>query len=78
MRGYLLDTNVISEYSRTKLPDARVRSWVDAQVEASLYLSALTLGESEKVSAFYRQATSETRWNNGSKGNCPPVSRVVF
>ena len=48
MRGYLLDTNVISEYSRTKVPDAQVRAWVDAQLEASLYLSALTLGEIRK------------------------------
>jgi toxin FitB len=48
MNGYLLDTNVISEYSRARPPDARVRRWVDAQMEESLYLSGLTLGEIRK------------------------------
>jgi len=45
MNGYLLDTNVISEYSRVRLPDARVKTWVDAQNEDALHLSVLTLGE---------------------------------
>ncbi len=48
MKGYLLDTNVISEYSRVRLPDARVKSWVDAQSEGALHLSVLTLGEIRK------------------------------
>src|SRR5438034_837125 len=48
MSGVLLDTNVISEYSRTKAPDERVRTWVDSQPEGSLHLSVLTLGEIRK------------------------------
>jgi predicted nucleic acid-binding protein len=48
MNGYLLDTNVISEYSRVRLPDARVKTWVDAQNEDALHLSVLTLGEIRK------------------------------
>ena len=48
MNGYLLDTNVISEYSRVGLPDARVKTWVDAQNEDALHLSVLTLGEIRK------------------------------
>ena len=48
MSGFLLDTNVISEYSHTKVPDEHVRSWVDAQNENSLHLSVLTLGEIRK------------------------------
>lgn len=48
MKGFLLDTNVISEYSRAKPPDANVKRWVDAQDEESLYLSALTFGEIRK------------------------------
>jgi toxin FitB len=39
---------VISEYSRTKSPDERVRTWVDSQPERSLHLSVLTLGEIRK------------------------------
>jgi predicted nucleic acid-binding protein len=42
--GFLLDTNVPSELTRS-LPDVRVRRWVDAQDNASLYLSAVTVGE---------------------------------
>jgi predicted nucleic acid-binding protein len=45
VKGFLLDTNVISEYSRAKPPDERVRKWIDAQDEKSLYLSVLALGE---------------------------------
>lgn len=48
MSGYLLDTNVISEYSRDRPPDQRVRKWVDAQKEDDLYVSVLTFGEIRK------------------------------
>jgi predicted nucleic acid-binding protein len=48
MNGYLLDTNVISEYSRVRPPYGRVRMWVDAQNERTLHLSVLTLGEIRK------------------------------
>jgi predicted nucleic acid-binding protein len=48
MSGYLLDTNVISEYGRNRPPDQRVRGWVDAQREEVLHLSVLTLGEIRK------------------------------
>lgn len=52
MSGFLLDTNVISEYSRNRPPDARVKTWVDAQQEDTLYLSVLTLGEIRKGTAL--------------------------
>jgi predicted nucleic acid-binding protein len=48
MNGYLLDTNVISEYSRVGPPDSRVKTWIDAQDEDALHLSVLTLGEIRK------------------------------
>ena len=48
MKGYLLDTNVISEYTHAKPPAERVRNWIDAQDEKDLYLSVLTLGEIRK------------------------------
>jgi predicted nucleic acid-binding protein len=47
MNGYLLDTNVISEYGRPWPPDARVRTWVDAQNLESIMIcepSTLLLG----------------------------------
>lgn len=44
MNGFLLDTNIPSELIRTR-PDPRVCSWVYAQDEQSLYLSAVSIGE---------------------------------
>jgi predicted nucleic acid-binding protein len=48
MRGYLIDTNVISEYNREQLPHAGVVKWLDTTPEASQYVSVLTLAEIEK------------------------------
>ncbi len=47
MRGYLLDTNCISELVRVT-PDPRVVAWMEATDEELLYLSVLTLGEIRK------------------------------
>jgi hypothetical protein len=48
MRGYLIDTNVISEYNREQLPHAGVVKWLDTTPETSQYVSVLTLAEIEK------------------------------
>jgi toxin FitB len=48
MRGYLIDTNVISEYTGEQLPHAGVVKWLDTTPEASQYVSVLTLAEIEK------------------------------
>ena len=45
--SFLLDTAVVSELVR-KSPSTAVLKWIDAQDEASLYLSVLTIGELEK------------------------------
>jgi toxin FitB len=42
--GFLLDTNVPSELIKPA-PSARVRDWVAAQDNASLYLSVVSVGE---------------------------------
>jgi predicted nucleic acid-binding protein len=52
MTGYLLDTNVVSEYSRDSPPNINVKRWVDAQTEEMLYLSVLTFGEIRKGAAL--------------------------
>ena len=48
MRGYLIDTNVISEYNREQVPHEGVVKWLDTTPEASQYVSVLTLAEIEK------------------------------
>lgn len=42
--NYLLDTNVLSEPMRPR-PDRRVKGWVQAVPESSLYISVLSVGE---------------------------------
>ena len=48
MKGYLIDTNVISEYNREQLPHPGVVKWLDMTPDASQYVSVLTLAEIEK------------------------------
>lgn len=43
--GFLLDTNVISEFNRIGRPHERVRQWLDASPPDSLYVSVITLAE---------------------------------
>lgn len=43
----LLDTCVIAEYQKPA-PDAKVISWLSSQIEETLFLSVLTIGEIEK------------------------------
>ena len=45
MTKFLVDTNVLSEFSRTGSPDQRVRNWLDGVPSDSLYVSVLTLAE---------------------------------
>ncbi|MFZ0962922.1 MAG: type II toxin-antitoxin system VapC family toxin [Terriglobia bacterium] len=44
MSEFLLDTNIPSELTKP-LPEPRVTAWVDTQDNASLYLSAVSVGE---------------------------------
>jgi predicted nucleic acid-binding protein len=48
MNGYLVDTNVISEYNREGTPDSGVVRWIESTPEPLQYLSVLTLAEVEK------------------------------
>lgn len=45
--SFLLDTNGVSEYTKKK-PNPKVIRWIDAQIEESLFISVLTIGEIEK------------------------------
>ena len=44
MSGFLVDTNVISEFIRPQ-PDSRVIQWLDAADPESLFVSVVTFGE---------------------------------
>ena len=45
MRGFLLDTNVLSELRKGTRADANVRRWFDSLDENTIYLSVLVSGE---------------------------------
>jgi len=47
LNGFLLDSNVIAELAG-RSPDPAVAGWANAQIEARLHLSVLTLGEYAK------------------------------
>jgi predicted nucleic acid-binding protein len=43
--GFLLDTNVLSEFARTGAPDQHVDRWLKTTPEESLFASVLTFAE---------------------------------
>jgi predicted nucleic acid-binding protein len=45
MSGFLLDTNVLSEFNRRGEPNRLVKQWLEAADTDSLYASVLTFGE---------------------------------
>ena len=47
MRGFLLDTNCVSEGAKVR-PDKQVESWAQQTPDDFLYISVLTLGEIRK------------------------------
>ena len=61
MRGYLLDTNLISEYNRKKDPHAGVAKWMETTPENLQYVSVITLAEIEKMAIL--QTLQRTNWN---------------
>lgn len=47
MKGWLLDTNVVSELAKAS-PDAPVASWAEGQPDSTVFVSVLSLGEFEQ------------------------------
>ena len=45
MTGFLLDTNILSEFARTGEPDPHVDRWLKATAEEFLFASVLTFAE---------------------------------
>ena len=48
MSGFLIDTNVLSEYNRPGGPDAGVRHWLETTDRESQHVSIITLAEIQK------------------------------
>lgn len=61
IRGWLLDTNVVSELIKGKRASSSVINWIDRQNEDTLYLSVLTLGEIAKGIALGQERGRDMR-----------------
>ncbi len=48
MSGFLIDTNVLSEYNRRGGPDAGVKRWLETTYRQSQPVSVITLAEIQK------------------------------
>jgi predicted nucleic acid-binding protein len=57
--GYLLDTNVPSEFSRDR-PEPRVVRWLKSQPMTMLFVSAVTIGEIRKGLIMLPQSRRRT------------------
>ena len=67
MRGYLLDTNVVSELRKGERANRNVTAWYQARDKRELYLSVITLAELRRGIALVRlrdprQADALDRW----------------
>jgi predicted nucleic acid-binding protein len=61
VRGFLVDTNVLSEFSRRGAPDPRVKSWLSAAVPAP---ADLRQGQNAHVKIYWNPVTKAIgdRW----------------
>jgi predicted nucleic acid-binding protein len=72
MSGFLIDTNVLSEYNRPGGPDAGVKRWLETTDRQSQHVSAITLAEIQKgielLAEGERRAQLE-QWSDAKPGS---------
>ena len=78
MRGFLLDTNFISELIKPR-PEPKVTGWVESVDESLLFLSVLTLGEIRKGIAALPRASRRVKLDAWLDGELRPrfVDRIL-
>lgn len=85
MSGFLIDTNVLSEYNRIGGPNPGVKHWLETTDRALQYVSVLTLAEIKKgidLLAEGRRRNQLDQWLKGDlerwfSGRIIPVDRQV-
>ena len=70
MNGYLIDTNVLSEFGKTQPPEPTVKQWIEAADPASLFASVVTWGELRKGIESKPTLSAVLVWNNGLNVIC--------
>jgi hypothetical protein len=76
MSGFLLDTNVLSEFSRRGEPDRRVKEWLEAADPDPLYASVLTFGEIRLGVELLPPVSGVRSWSDGLIGICRNGSKA--
>ena len=66
MSGFLIDTNVLSEYNRPGGPDAGVKRWLETTDRQTQHVSVITLAEIRKGSNCSPRGSGAGNLNNGS------------
>jgi predicted nucleic acid-binding protein len=86
VNGYLLDTNVLSEFSRSTIPPhSRVQQWVESIHPDMMFTSVLTFGEIRKGIDLLPQGRKRTeleQWldsdlNGWFEQNLLPVTKAI-
>ena len=85
MNGFLIDTNVLSEYNRIGGPDPGVKSWLESTDRELQFVSVITFAEIQKgigLLAEGKRRTELDRWLNQDleawfQGRVLPVDRLV-
>jgi len=85
MSGFLIDTNVLSEYNRPGGPDAGVKRWLETTDLQSQHVSVITLAEIQKGIEMLDEGKRRTQLEQWLKqdleawfsGRILPVDRQV-
>lgn len=82
MRGYLLDTNIVSELRKKDRADHRVVEWYAARARRELFLSVVTIAELCRGVALLRardsqQAEMLERWCKGLQSGFSQVGHLL-
>ena len=65
MNGFLIDTNVLSEYNRPQGPDLGVKRWLETTDRASQYVSVIRSRRSAKESSCSPREGDAASWKRG-------------
>ena len=78
MSGFLIDTNVLSEFNRPGGPDAGAKRWLETTDRQRQYVSIITLAEIQKGIELLAKASAARNSNNGSRRIRKPGSPAAF
>ena len=70
MSGFLIDTNVLSEYNRPGGPDAGVKRWLETTDRRSQHVSVITLAEIQKGIELLAEGKGRGPWRAGARYAC--------